>query len=125
MMKLTDLDPRWLIDDGRKVGFVFKSPTNGEWWQTCFFEAGRKILTCHDPECYQKDEWCCPHSQTGLARAAGVDPGKVQGCERDCAWAVHGPLDFSVLTIAPSIDGSKGGLWHGFITNGQIVGGIP
>jgi hypothetical protein len=117
-MRLLDLDPKWLIEDGRKVGFVFRSPAKPEWWQTCFFEAGRKFLVCRDPECYKQDRWDCPHSQIGLVRAAGIQDSKVQGCKIDCAWTTHGELDFATLTVTPSIDGSAGGLWHGFITNG-------
>jgi hypothetical protein len=123
-MKLTDLDPRWLMDGDRKVGFVFKSPTDPNWWQTCFFEAGRKLLCCPDSSCYLKDEEYCPHSQIGLCAAAGVNPDHIQGCKRECAWTAHSPLEFAALTVTPSLDGSAGGLWHGHITNGEIVGGI-
>lgn len=123
-MKLTELDPRWLVEEGRRVGFVFKSPTDPKWWQTCFFEPGRKLLCCPSPECYAKDEAHCPHSQAGLVAAAGVDPNWFQGCKRECGWTVTGALDFATLTVQPSLDGSAGGLWHGFITNGEIVGGI-
>jgi|GEM_PF-1492764 len=119
-MRLSELDPRWLCEGGRKVGFVFKSPTDPKWWQTCFFEAGRKFLCCPDPQCQANDHWSCPHSQVGLCEAAGVDANWVQGCKRECAWTAHGELDFAVLTVTPSIDGSAGGLWHGFITNGEV-----
>ena len=120
-MRLTELDPRWLLDGDRKVGFVFRCPTNPAWYQTCFFEAGRKTLTCDRPECNEADVWACPHSQLGLVEAAGLDSDHVQACEPHCAWTVHGPLDFEVLTVTPSLDGSKGGLWHGFIRNGEIA----
>lgn len=121
-MRLLDLDPRWLIENGHKVGFVFKSPTDAKWWQTCFFEAGRRLMSCDG--CKEKDQWHCEHSQAGLCEAAGVDPMWIQGCNRECAWKAHGELDFATLTVTPSLDGSAGGLWHGFVTNGQIVGGI-
>lgn len=124
-MRLVDLDPRWLMEDGRKVGFVFKSPTDPKWHQTCFFEPGRKLMCCPRHECFANvDDANCPHSQMGLCNAAGVDPSWVQGCNRECGWTVQGDLDFDTLTVTPSLDGSAGGLWHGFITNGQIVGGI-
>lgn len=123
-MRLTDLDPRWLIENGEKVGFVFKSPKDPKWWQTCFFKGSRKFLVCGEPACYEADQWSCPHSQVGLCKAAGVDEDWVQGCKFGCAWTVHGPLDFATLTVTPSLDGSAGGLWHGHITNGVIVGGI-
>jgi len=123
-MKLTDLDPRWLTEDGRKVGFVFRSPTDARWYQSCFFEAGRKLMTCAEPACYESDAWCCPHSQLGLAAGAGLNTEKVQGCNINCAWTAQGELDFATLTVTPSLDGSPGGLWHGFITNGEIMGGL-
>jgi hypothetical protein len=43
------------------------------------------------------------------------------------AWTVAGGIEnasFEMMTVMPSIDGSAGGLWHGFITNGEIVGGF-
>lgn len=121
-MKLLDLDPRWLEENGRKVGIVFTSPTNPKWRQTCFFVPSPRMFACD--ACRGLDEWKCPHSQSGLVEAAGIDPEWFQGCTAGIAWTVHGPLDFAVLTITPSIDGSAGGLWHGFITNGEIVGGM-
>jgi hypothetical protein len=123
-MRLTDLDPRWLIEDGRKIGFVFKSPIDPKWWQTCFFEAGRKLFSCTDLDCYAQHGHPCSHSQAGLVAAAGAPVSWFQGCTRSCAWTAHGALDFASLTVTPSLDGSAGGLWHGFITNGQIIGGI-
>jgi hypothetical protein len=123
-MRLLELDPRWLIEGGRKVGFVFKCPTDPKWWQTCFFEAGRKLMCCTLEVCQNnRDDANCPHSQLGLVAAADVDPSWVQGCTASCAWG-HGDLDFATLTVTPSLDGSAGGLWHGFITNGEIVGGL-
>lgn len=29
-MKLADLDPRWLVADGRRIGFIFRSPTDSK-----------------------------------------------------------------------------------------------
>jgi hypothetical protein len=48
-------------------------------------------------------------------------------CAAGCGWACSpapADADFASLTVTPSLDGSAGGLWHGFITNGEIVGGI-
>jgi hypothetical protein len=42
-------------------------------------------------------------------------------------WQIAGGIErasFEMMTITPSLDGSPNGNWHGFITNGQIVGGI-
>jgi hypothetical protein len=47
------------------------------------------------------------------------------------AWVISGtrPTDPNAafpddLTVTPSLDASRSGHWHGFITNGEIVGGI-
>lgn len=108
-MKLTDLDPRWLVSDGKRVGFIFKSPSDPRWYQSCVISPttrGRQ----HD-----------------LFDAALADQfgefgwTKVQGCKPECSWTVLGGIDnatFETMTVTPSLDGSPGGLWHGFITNG-------
>lgn len=124
-MRLVDLDPKWLTHEGRRVGFVFRSPTNRQWWQTCFAEAGFRAFSCD--ACKEKDQWHCEHGQFGLCEAAGVDPSWIQPCNTACAWKVSGGIesaDFETLTVSPSLDGSAGGLWHGFIQNGEIVGGL-
>lgn len=35
-------------------------------------------------------------------------------------WELNGVEDFHNLTLTPSVDASKVGHWHGFITNGEI-----
>jgi hypothetical protein len=39
-MTLLDLDPKWLMFEGRRVGFIFRCPllAKRNWWQTCFTE---------------------------------------------------------------------------------------
>jgi hypothetical protein len=42
-------------------------------------------------------------------------------------WQIAGGIEnasFQTMTLTPSLDGSPAGNWHGFITNGHIVGGI-
>ncbi len=34
-------------------------------------------------------------------------------------WELMSEEDFATLTLTPSIDASKTGHWHGFITNGE------
>lgn len=51
----------------------------------------------------------------------------VQPCNPAGRWTIVGGVEnasFETMTVKPSLDGSKGGLWHGFITNGEIVGGL-
>lgn len=98
-MRLVDLEPRWLAP----YFFVFRSPTNPAWWQSC---AGRPMQH---------------REQRELVEAAAPDlEGKIQFCDPASAWTITG-TDFESLTVTPSLDGSKGGLWHGHITNGAIV----
>lgn len=102
-MKLTELDPRWLYKDGRRVGFTFRSPTKPEWRQSCFVESFGT-----------KEQW---------EIFGEPDMEFTQGCRKECCWKIEGGIEhanFSTLTVTPSIDGSAGGTWHGFITNGEI-----
>lgn len=105
-MRLVDLDPRWLIQNGRRVGFTFFSPVQSQgmgksrWRQSCFIE---------------------PTSSDVQFDLLGDEP--VQHCNPACAWKIEGGIEnasFETMTVTPSIDGSAGGLWHGFITNGEI-----
>lgn len=107
-MRLTDLDPCWLMKDGRRVGFTFRSPTDPKWRQSCF----------PDPP-PRREQW-------DLFEAHHGDDG-VQGSNPDAHWSIAGGIEaatFETMTVAPSLDGSPGGLWHGHITSGAIVGGI-
>jgi hypothetical protein len=106
-MRLTDLDPRWLVKDGKRVGFMFKSPkVDSGYFQSCLSVAMPK------------------REQFRLFEAAvGEDEYKVQPCKPEFAWTIAGGIDaatFETMTVTPSLDGSAGGLWHGFITNGEI-----
>lgn len=128
-MRLTDLDPQWLMFEDRRVGFIFRSPLaeKRKWWQTCFVESfytfrGRDGSYRHDREGYS------PDSQAGIvARSVPEARECFQPCNSDHCWSVIRGVEvatFETMTVTPSIDGSAGGLWHGFITNGAIVGGI-
>lgn len=113
-MRLVDLDPRWLTRAGQRVGFVFKSPTNPKWYQSCLVAAlpwreQHEVFNSAVSDLVEKPEY-------GWT--------KVQGCSEGCAWAVAGGIEnatFETMTVTPSIDGSAGGLWHGFITNGAAT----
>lgn len=137
-MRLLDLDPEWLMFEGRRVGFIFRCPLpdRREQWQSCFVEkfylfknrsgehlkdAGGKWLgSAPDSQC-NIITTCVPHLR---------EPGNAcnwQSCNPDHQWAIAGGIEnasFETLTVTPSIDGSAGGNWHGFVTNGDIVGGI-
>lgn len=112
-MRLVDLDPRWLVRDGKRIGFTFISPvamrsdpSKTVWRQSCFVPG---------PSPPSREQW----------DLFGDDD--VQGCKPGTRWTIAGGIEsasFETLTVKPSIDGSAGGLWHGHITNGEIVGGL-
>ena len=93
-MKLTELEPRWWALNSKRCGLTF----------------------------------LCPHCKTerlGIAfRHRGheaIDEAylRVHGVKHHI-WTVEGD-DFACLTITPSIDASKVGHWHGFITGGVVL----
>lgn len=97
-MRLTDLEPRWYVAaaGGHPVGFSFNCPH-------------------------------CPTSGVRLAIAVHLD-GTNMDPEPDnpqcfaageTVWNVTGGSSFDDVSLSPSIDASKHGHWHGFITNGE------
>jgi hypothetical protein len=100
-MKLTELDPAWLERDGKRVGFVMRSPKDRSWWQIVVSEPMDR-----------REQW-------ELAKAANDGDSALQAAGPGVAWSIAG--EFENLTVTPSVDGSRGGLWHGFITNGEII----
>lgn len=91
-MKLTDLNPRWLAEDGRRgQGIAFDCPH-------------------------------CPRGRGYKARVTVFfeNPldGKSPAPDRDAYWHRMGD-DFTNITLTPSIDGSDHGHWHGHVTDGE------
>lgn len=109
-MKLTDLAPRWWGNgDGRRLGVTFLCP-------------------------------CCRRLRIGVAFANPVDGGppspvvgeRMPRVIRDhvhvsrtfdvppgCLWQRSG-ADFAIMSLMPSVDASKAGHWHGFVSNGEV-----
>ena len=98
-MKLVELEPKWIHPNL----FIFKCP-----------HCRKDILSCKNVvmpftkqhELFEKewgDNW----------------PALVVGCQDSMAWTFSG-TDFANLTVNPSIDASKSGHWHEYITNGEI-----
>lgn len=116
-MRLIDLDPRWLMKDGRRVGFIFISPAQRK------RADGTENPTPHRQTCFPAPT--PSKQQRNLFEAMfGDDDFLVQGCNPACSWTIAGGIDnatFETMTVTPSLDGSAGGLWHGFITNGAIT----
>ncbi len=102
-MRLIELDPRWYCvgAQSNRVGFTFDCPH-------------------------------CPDSGVRLGIAVQLDgtnfdpdpdnPQQFPAGEH--VWTITGGDSFENLSVSPSVDASKSGHWHGFITNGQIVGGL-
>lgn len=122
-MRLTDLEPRWLLKDGQRVGFIFRAPNRPDkCWQSCFLASPPR-----------REQWALfAAAFHGAVEDVDEDFGDfsrpdVQGCSAGTHWQIAGGIDaadFSTLSVTPSLDGSAGGNWHGFITNGEIVGGL-
>ena len=110
-MRLIDLDPQWILGEGgKRIGFTFVSPTKAGFRQSCF------PVPPSNREQWDIWEDFYPNYQ-----------GMIQGCNPSHRWTIAGGIEnasFETMTVTPSLDGSAGGLWHGFITDGNIVGGI-
>lgn len=108
-MQLIDLDPHWIVRAGVRLGFVFRSPTRPDHWQSCFVDPPKVS------------------DQLDLFDAILGETEIVQPCNPAAHWSIAGGIEaasFETMTVTPSLDGSAGGLWHGFITGGAIVGGV-
>ncbi len=91
-MKLTELDPVWITEDGReRMGLTFLCP-------------------------------CCVGTERERRLFAmfrnPVDGGP--GEEDHPSWQREGDT-FETLTLSPSIDASSSGHWHGFVRNGELT----
>lgn len=97
-MKLLELEPKWLTPNL----FVFRCPHCRHDWLTC----KNVVISTQDQfDIFEKefgDSW--------NAIVVGADP--------PCCWSIQG--SFENLTVTPSLDASKSGHWHGYITGGEI-----
>lgn len=117
-MRLADLDPRWFSEEGRHgQGLTFECPCcrgrpNAVRLGVAFvppLDGGAPIQISGPPNGF---EVLCaalwPVEQVGTDI---VPPGVY--------WQRSGD-NFETLTLSPSVDASKAGHWHGFITNGEV-----
>ena len=96
-MKLTDLEPRWWAfeENGPRVGLTFDCPCcRNIRLAICFHHRGHEVI---------EDKYILCHP-----------------AHPDHIWNLENAEDFATLTVTPSIDASKVGHWHGFVTNGEI-----
>jgi hypothetical protein len=109
-VKLTELDPRWLEKEGRRIGFTFLCPCCLKDRLTALGEATsfkeqvqimhKAMNTTPEDECDWPINWVPSRS--------------------DYAWQLSNLNDFNTISVNPSIDASTSGNWHGYITNGEI-----
>ena len=109
-MKLLELDPKWWTVDGRvvgchflcphcrkeSVGIAFANPVDGG-------APGPAILAGGMPKEV--------HAALFENRIFTIPPGH--------QWTRTGDT-FENLSLTPSVDASRAGCWHGFVTNGEI-----
>jgi hypothetical protein len=99
-MRLTELNPKWLVKDGQRFGLIFKCPCCQDVWLSC------------------KSIHMRGFDQLNMfARVVGE--AVVLPCRYDKSWSIEGD-SFENLTISPAIDASMFCHWHGFITDGEI-----
>lgn len=99
-MKLTELNPRWWAFEaaGPRVGLSFDCPhCRIERLAVAFHHRGHEAI---------EDASILAHHYNG-------NGGYI--------WTLNGQDDFATLTLTPSIDASRTGHWHGFITNGEVT----
>ncbi len=98
-MNLTALAPKWYVlhDGGPKSGLTFQCPhCLTQRLAVAFHPHGEQMMLEHEPE----------------AHHLGPE------------WTLTGDDDFHSfehVTLTPSVDASKFGHWHGWITNGEIT----
>jgi hypothetical protein len=107
-VKLTDLEPRWIHPNV----FVFLCP-----------HCQKVYLSCKNVQMPRRDQWQIFKKEFG-----DNWNDLVISTLPDMAWSITGtrPDDpkqafIGDLTVAPSLDASKAGHWHGFIRNGEII----
>jgi hypothetical protein len=102
-VRLLDLDPHWYVlkEGGPVVGLSFQCPH-------CPVDKATRlgIAFHHHGRAAMEDQYILAHH--------GAD-------DTQHIWDLDSQDDFATLTLHPSIDASKSGHWHGFITNGVIT----
>jgi len=107
-MKLTDLNPRWFSvgrDNKNIAGISFLCP--------CCKKIRFGVRVNHsEPHIIQVErDPEITHISSQVWKISGDNPS-FNGLN-------HG--GFENVSLTPSIDGSKSGHWHGFITNGEVT----
>lgn len=113
-MRLIELEPRWCNDygasDGLKQGITFLCPHCRARRLGVFFDAP----ICGSPPV----DIQAINERRKLSD--GTDDHLKEVHVGSVLWHREGD-SFENLTLTPSIDASKFGCWHGFITNGEVT----
>jgi uncharacterized protein DUF6527 len=129
-VRLGALDPKWWAAPGRHgQGIVFLCPHCRRCYLCVAFanpldggapwdigtETHRPISRLWDiiygPRADERGDW-------GTA-GSGVLPVGTEVVPPGYLWTRTGDT-FEMLTLSPSVDASKAGCWHGFVTNGEV-----
>lgn len=128
-MKLTDLEPEWVNDFNAATGSLHRhvdihGPTDdprlpgNHLTPLTVADAQGVMFLC--PVCFKKnggpegtESVLCWFKDRGVPDNAEPGPGR---------WTASG-TGFGDLTLSPSVNVDHEH-WHGFVTNGEIVGGI-
>lgn len=97
-MKLAELEPRWFGAEGQRFGLTFLCPHCRNTRIGVAFH--------HHGHGQMEDSYIIAHH--------GAD-------DTQHIWDLQGQEDFATLTLTPSIDASKAGHWHGFVTGGECA----
>lgn len=150
-MQFSELDPRWLIWEQKRIGIVFRcpccvsKPEAERVWLTCLFRPDVPTFGSHwdavseeqisgpNGEMLQKmhGRWI-GYGQIALVTAALGRTGKeddtdIVTCNKDAWWTCiplpnnEPPPSFNSISIEPSIDASASGHWHGYIRAGRVT----
>lgn len=124
-MRLVDLKPKWMRINGEAVAIIFLCPRcvvrgtgcDGKrlTWLTCTF----KVLGNREQR--EMIERAIQEHPADFA-ATGTEEHDVVGC-KPLAWKRSNKL-LESISVAPSLDASKAGHWHGHIRDGAIEGGL-
>lgn len=103
-MRLTELRPRWLVNEpGRKL-FIFLCPHCRNRWLSCktfALDVGKQLEL--------------------FAAAVKTEEIKtVVPMRQEVCWKLTGEASWDTITVSPSIDASPSGDWHGHIKHGGV-----
>ncbi len=111
-MKLTELEPRWFsVGDSTGIaGISFQCP------HCKVARLGVRVDHASPYVIQVTNDHSIDH------HVDNVQIWQITGDAPTFDGETHG--GFENVSLTPSVDASKSGHWHGFITNGMIVGGI-